>query len=566
MDDSIQDDGPPPPKRTTSKQDAALPDDSSSFITELVWELEGQEGCRARYFEQEDKFLHTLTLLCLFLLRNFSHPYQPPKRYRAKKKNHCRVEKGKHKGDKKVKKAHENGDAGICLTRVERNKLRKFLFIMKYRGPGFFDKYFSEDLQAYTSEDKHLLRDYMAEKGFITPRDVWLHNLHAILHLDIDVEGKWTTRLPDLMFPADATMFIVHAQHLYIAFCTPIEKDDEFVLTDQGYNLFEGPTHNTFCVKTGDYIGDTYMCFHEFGPVSPRLIIVLRSNTLPEALEDKDSKIKKARQQILYTAVVVVNNRLKLAPGESGTPQFRDRFTFRFWPISTNHMNIINSIFLDNLLHCNSIVFGSKTPFRQTLEAYINTQAHGLKKIGVGEYGAKTTRLACLEKLTIVLKKLGVKNVLIFCDEIGEGNKPFIRSLDEEWLEVFRRMFEGAEESFASSKAPFWQTYHSLGGTSQTFLKDLEQSWRLYQFQSQIMKWTVGLENSLRKNAFAWMTSKEYAMHQQKYVGTGPIYAAKTAALFKQEIEDFIVEANHATDYGHLCILMYSSVVCSMAE
>jgi hypothetical protein len=35
----------------------------------------------------------------------------------------------------KVKKAHENGDAGICLTRVERNKLRKFLFIMKYRGP-----------------------------------------------------------------------------------------------------------------------------------------------------------------------------------------------------------------------------------------------------------------------------------------------------------------------------------------------------------------------------------------------------------------------------------------------
>jgi hypothetical protein len=38
------------------------------------------------------------------------------------------------------------------------------------------------------------------------------------------------------------------------------------------------------------------------------------------------------------------------------------------------------------------------------------------------------------------------------------------------------------------------------------------------------------------------MTSKEYAMHQQKYVGIGPIYAAKTAALFKQEIEDFIVK------------------------
>lgn len=82
------------------------------------------------------------------------------------------------------------------------------------------------------------------------------------------------------------------------------------------------------------------------------------------------------------------------------------------------------------------------------------------------------------------------------------------------------------------------------------------------------MKWTIGLENNLRKNALAcvldiilkhhprrvwlyvkhlrWMTSKEYAMHQQKHVGTGPIYAAKTAALFKQEIEDFIVKGERA--------------------
>jgi hypothetical protein len=90
----------------------------------------------------------------------------------------------------KAKKAHANGDAGICLTRVERNTLCRFLFIMKYRGPGFFEKYFSKDPQAYTSEDKHLLRDYMADKGFTTPRDVWLHNLRAILHLNMDTEGK----------------------------------------------------------------------------------------------------------------------------------------------------------------------------------------------------------------------------------------------------------------------------------------------------------------------------------------------------------------------------------------
>jgi hypothetical protein len=159
----------------------------------------------------------------------------------------------------------------------------------------------------------------------------------------------------------------------------------------------------------------------------------------------------------------VVNGRLEPAPGETGTPGSRDRFNFRFWPISTKHVNIINSIFLDNLLRCNSIVFSSRIPFRQTLEAYMTTQAHGFKKIDVGEYGAKTTRLACLQKLAIVLKKLGVENVPILFDETGKGSKPSTHSLDDDWLEVFKRMFEGTEESFDGSETLFWQTYRLLG-------------------------------------------------------------------------------------------------------
>jgi hypothetical protein len=139
-----------------------------------------------------------------FLLRNFSHPYKAPMAKRSKKRGKYHYEKGKHRGDKvlnvldlasdeprllespvsrwfgqedmyedfadaikskkeveqelsklecwtaeilhKVKKAHENSEPGIWLTRVERNRLRKFLFIMKYRGPGFYEKYMSEDL------------------------------------------------------------------------------------------------------------------------------------------------------------------------------------------------------------------------------------------------------------------------------------------------------------------------------------------------------------------------------------------------------------------------------------
>jgi hypothetical protein len=65
--------------------------------------------------------------------------------------------------------------------------------------------------------------------------------------------------------------------------------------------------------------------------------------------------------------------------------------------------------------------------------------------------------------LVIVLKKPGAKNVPIICNKSEEGNKPLIRSLDNDWLEVFKRLFEGTKESFDSSKDPFWQTYRLLG-------------------------------------------------------------------------------------------------------
>lgn len=480
------------------------------------------------------------------LLRNFSHPYKPPRKNIPEQKGKFRAEKGKYRGDKvlnvvdlssdepqlleapvsrwfgqenmykevadaiktkkdveqelsklecrtaeilqKIKKAPENGEAGIWLTRSERNMLRKFLFIMKYRGLGFYEKYFCEDPQAYDSEDKHLLRAYMADKGITRPRDVWLHNLRAILHLDMDAEGAWTNKLPKLMFPADANMFVFHAEYSYMAFCTPAEKHDEFILTDQCYDVFEGPTNETFCAKTGEYYGAQYLCYHEFGPVSPRLIIVLRSCVLPEALEDANSEIQKARQMMHDAAAAqfpdpqkvksiladmpvakpannytrVVDGRLELAPGESGTPRSRDMFCFRFWPISTKHVDTINSVFLDNLLRCKSVVFGSKLPFRRTLEVYMTTRAHGFKKVGVGEHGARMSRFACLEKLSVVLKMLGSENVPVWFDKDG-GSQPFLQSLDDMWLEMAKIIFEVDVELLESEATQFWQAYSVLG-------------------------------------------------------------------------------------------------------
>jgi len=256
----------------------------------------------------------------------------------------------------KVKKAHENGERGIALNRSERDRLRKFLFIMEYRGPGFYGKYGSGYLSGYQGEDKNLLSSYMAEKDLKSPRDVWLHNLRAILDLKMDAEGKWKTKLPEIMFPADAAMFTYHVQGSYTAFCTPRKEDDEFILTDQCYNVFEGPIHETISATRGENLGPSYLCFHEFGPKSARLIIALRSFVLPQALEDANPRIRDDRKMLLEAAAVqlpnpenvksiladlpvaeamnsyrrVINGRLELTPGEIGKARGSDKFNFLF--------------------------------------------------------------------------------------------------------------------------------------------------------------------------------------------------------------------------------------------
>lgn len=91
-------------------------------------------------------------------------------------------------------------------------------------------------------------------------------------------------------------------------------------------------------------------------------------------------------------------------------------------------------------------------------------------------------------------------------------------------------------------------------------MKDLEQSWRLYQLQALVFNLSQGLNDISRHKArfdvldlilkfyprrvwlyvkhLRWMGSDEYAMLHHKYIGDGPIFAAKTDALFRPEMED----------------------------
>ncbi len=196
---------------------------------------------------------------------------------------------------RKITKSFEQKGKGLWLTRDERDLIRKFLFLLKYRGLGFHQRFYHDSAEGYDTDDRELLRDYMTEKGFKRPVDVWFNNLKTIMELRMDPERKWVSDLPKRIFLEDAMWFILHVQMMYMAICTPSDPSDDFILTDNSYNIFEGPNYFATDEKTGKVEGTDYTPLHEFAPISPKLMIVLRSFAFPVPEEDAHPHVKESR-------------------------------------------------------------------------------------------------------------------------------------------------------------------------------------------------------------------------------------------------------------------------------
>lgn len=97
---------------------------------------------------------------------------------------------------RKITKGFDNasspdGASGVWLTRDERNDLRKFLLILKYRGSRFHKRFAHKTAEEYFCNDGELMREYMKKKGYKRPIDVWFDSLAAIMDQDIDLEHNW---------------------------------------------------------------------------------------------------------------------------------------------------------------------------------------------------------------------------------------------------------------------------------------------------------------------------------------------------------------------------------------
>lgn len=174
------------------------------------------------------------------------------------------------------------------MDRIELDRLRKFLFLMKYRNSGMFDRYNHNQIDQYEADDRKRLLSYMQSKGFTRPRDVWFDNLRRFLDLDMDPARDWIDTLKAQIYPDDAVMMQIHLTWNFIAFCEPTNPGDEFLLTQNAYSIFEGPSTTRYNVITQKADANFYTEYHNFAPISPRLIIILRSHLLQSEGQSQD--------------------------------------------------------------------------------------------------------------------------------------------------------------------------------------------------------------------------------------------------------------------------------------
>ncbi|KAJ4031098.1 hypothetical protein NW761_013166 [Fusarium oxysporum] len=367
--------------------------------------------------------------------------------------------------------SHHRGDEKVIITRTQQTVLRKFVYLLNQRGSGFFKTYNCDSIDDYKKIDRDLLKEFMDRNGIERPLDVWLQGMSSIIDLDMRVTANWQETLKSSVYYGLFCHFQEHITEFWMSFCTPLSEDEEFILPDTGSHVYEGPTVDFQDKTTGEFIrlGPR---FHLFAPISPLLMIVLRSKHLPEPHEDNNPETKAGRQ--LYRQVEIdsihgpgtksiledlpvhkainsystlVNGILRKRPGWDGQLRQTDTFSFPFFKISAHHARIINGLLLDHAFHGLRIIFNKKGPFLDLLEWFLTEPCEVGKRLG-GEHHAEQMRY--LARLTALMHAEG-RNISLHIT-----NGPINYDLD---IESYKnqnndaaRWLESLEKSHASGE------------------------------------------------------------------------------------------------------------------
>ncbi|KAG5920467.1 hypothetical protein E4U61_007836 [Claviceps capensis] len=309
--------------------------------------------------------------------------------------------------------------SGLWLTREERSLVRKFMFVMKYRGPDNFKRYCHATMTTYEADDKEHLAMYIKEHGFLRPIDVWLDNLDKLIDVKMDAEMNWIQQLPTRMYPTDAYWAITHCQSSYMTLCTPSARDAEFILSDNSYSIAEGPHEAPMDATSGKRAIQKWTSLHEFGPISPRILISYQEAMLGPLSETLLADLPVSKASNNYSEAV--DDVLRAIPGAAGAPSRGHSFFFQFFPLENAHVDRINGVFLGNASSCNSLVFIPRphSNFRRSLEWYMDEREYFPKNVASTTTAASAApsdlqqQRACLGKFGGLLTQLGSEKRLI---------------------------------------------------------------------------------------------------------------------------------------------------------
>lgn len=335
----------------------------------------------------------------------------------------------------KVADAHKAGKNEVTLSRHDKDLLRKYIFVMKYRSPIFYERFNHQRAEDYNSDDRTSFLEYMRKHSCQRPLDVWFHNLLEIMDKPMDPAGDWTTELSNDIYPGDAEWLYKNIRTMWLSFATPSDADEEFILTSNAFSIHEGPVDYSDDPFTGKQTTTACTEFHVISVVSPRLVMILRHSLLPEPLEDQHDETRNSKRWMLaahmqahnrpgnatsllqdlpiakarnsYT--VIQDGRLELAEGADKVPKAADKFQFTFFRLESRHVQTINLVMLDQAHNSSHVVFKSRFALRAALDFYLDfpTQTRGAYSIKTITERTEDPMLLLLRKLETVAHSLG---------------------------------------------------------------------------------------------------------------------------------------------------------------
>ncbi|GES76822.1 hypothetical protein RCL_jg23561.t1 [Rhizophagus clarus] len=108
-----------------------------------------------------------------------------------------------------------------------------------------------------------MVRNFMQERNLQKPKEVWLQNIHEILDTSHEEVGN-----NEKIFSIDREDY-KHRMIDCFLLIWQAGENDEFIITSNGFGIFEGVTGNMFGAFPFQY------AFHSFYVISPKLVLVL---------------------------------------------------------------------------------------------------------------------------------------------------------------------------------------------------------------------------------------------------------------------------------------------------